>query len=165
MGAKPQIPTQQQIKLLHQKQIFLKALSSGGISRAELRDMLEISFPAVSALTEELLKAGILLEDGTLAPGQRGRPRSLLQVRGEAMAIPVAAMTTEGYRCSLFDCRGQLLEQQFLPYSENRENMDALCRPLREWLRSRQDRERIRVLVLTAPGNFDREGEIGRAHV
>ena len=160
MGAKPQIPTQQQIKLLHQKQIFLKALSSGGISRAELRDMLEISFPAVSALTEELLKAGILLEDGTLAPGQRGRPRSLLQVRGEAMAIPVAAMTTEGYRCSLFDCRGQLLEQQFLPYSENRENMDALCRPLREWLRSRQDRERIRVLVLTAPGNFDREGAL-----
>ena len=50
MDGKRPVPTQQQIKLLHQKEIFLKALQTGGVSRAELREQLGISFPAVSAL-------------------------------------------------------------------------------------------------------------------
>lgn len=160
MDRKPSVPTQQQIKLLHQKEIFLKALQSGGISRAELREMLGISFPAVSVLVEELLKAGILFEDGTQAPGQRGRPRSLLQVRGEALAIPAAALTAEGYRCSLFDCRGQLLETDFLPLSGDREDMEVLSRPLEDWLRKLKASFAVGALLLTAPGNFDTEGAL-----
>lgn len=160
MDGKRPVPTQQQIKLLHQKEIFLKALQTGGVSRAELREQLGISFPAVSALVEELLKAGILIEDGTLAPGQRGRPRSLLQLRGEALAVPVAVLTGEGYRCSLFDCRGLLLRTTVLPFSGDRETAEGLCRPLEGWLRELKASGPVGALILTAPGNFDGDGAL-----
>lgn len=160
MDPKTNIPTQQQIKLLHLKQIFLAALDRDGISRAELRQKLGISFPAVSALVEELLAAGVLYEDGTLAPGERGRPRSLLRVRAEALVIPVAGLTAEGYCCSVFNCRAELLERSYLPVSGDRTLSETLCLPLQRWLESLKQRYPVTCLVLTASGNFDGEGAL-----
>lgn len=153
------IPTQQNIKQMHLKEIFLLALRSGGISRAQLRQEMHLSFPSVSALVDELLKHGILFEDGTVELAQRGRPRSVLRVNPRAFIVPVAMMTPEGYRCAVFDCCANQLEATFLPYS-NPPDMEALSGPLRCWLAQLRSQYPLTELVLTASGNFDDTGAL-----
>lgn len=147
--------TQQHIKQLHLKQIFLSALNSGGISRAELRQQLGLSFPAVTALVEELLAAKLLFADGTLAHGERGRPRSLLRVNSAALAIPVAALTAEGYCCCLYGSDLRLLSRVFLPIAGQ-----DITDPLAAWLGEVKRHHPVTALVLTFPGNLDRKGAL-----
>ena len=53
-----QVPTQQHIKSMHLKEIYLKTLRSEGISRAQLKREMQLSFPSISALVDELLNDG-----------------------------------------------------------------------------------------------------------
>lgn len=156
------IPTQQNIKQMHLKQIFLKALRSGGISRAQLRQEMHLSFPSVSALVEELLERGILFEDGLVATAERGRPRSILRVNPHAFAVPVAVLTAEGYRCTAFDCCGNRLEERFLPLSaeDGRPDIAALSSPLQTWLEELRKTCSPAELILTVPGNFRETGSL-----
>lgn len=163
--ATTQIPTQQHIKQLHLKEILLLALGSDGISRAQLRQSLGLSFPSVSALVEELLTAGILTEDGTLEAAPRGRPRSLLRVNPGAFVVPVAVMTPEGYRCSVFNCCGNILQQCCLPYPESlpeksRPDMPWFSAPLQPWLTQLQQQYPIARLVMVVSGNFNEAGAL-----
>lgn len=158
------IPTQQHIKQMHLKEIFLLALRSGGISRAELRQALQLSFPSTSALVEELLARGVLVEDGTMIPTERGRPRSMLRVNAKAFSVPVAVMTPEGYRCTLFDCCGTVLQTVFLPYAAQlpavQLDMEALGKPLQDWLGEVRQRHTVAPLILAISGNFNESGAI-----
>ena len=163
------IPTQQNIKAMHLKAIFLKALNANGISRAQLTQELHISFPSVSALVDELLEAGLLQECGTVERAQRGRPRGMLRCVSTAFAVPVAVMTREGYQLSLFDCCGQLLQECFLPYLEHPADSqepwqpveDVLCLPLETQIRQlRQQYVLSPELVMCAPGSINTKGRL-----
>ena len=158
------IPTQQHIKQMHLKEIFLLTLHSGEISRAELRQALQLSFPSTSALVEELLAHGILVEDGTVVPIERGRPRSMLRVNAAAFCVPVAVMTPEGYRCTLFDCCGGIRQEMFLPYAAQlpavQLDMEALGDPLQGWVQEVRTKCNIAVLILTISGNFNESGAV-----
>ena len=153
MEKTPDIPTQQNIKQMHLKEIFLQVLGSGGISRAQLRQSLGLSFPSVSALVDELLSQGILYEDGALAGSQRGRPRTQLRVEPRAFVVPVATLSAEGYRCVLFDCTGKPLSRAFLSL-DNPQGIEAFSAPLKKWLDDLAEYSRMKALVLTVPGNF-----------
>ncbi len=165
MSAK-QIPTQQNIKQMHLKAIFLEALRRDGVSRAQLTKALALSFPSVSALVEELLEAGLLRECGTVESTQRGRPVSLLRCVSSAFSVPVAVMTREGYQLSLFDCCGKLLQDAFLPYGKKPEDSDQpwrpdaddLCLPLEAYLKKVGANHRITDLVICAPGSINAKG-------
>lgn len=156
------IPTQQHIKSMHLKQIVLAALHSGGISRAQLKQALHLSFPSVSALVDELLAAHVLLETDTREAPQRGRPRTLLQVDPRALVIPVAVMTREGYCCALYDCAANCLEESFVPFGTEapdapsqhwRPSLDTLCLPLERWSRQLPQPLHTADLLLVIPGS------------
>lgn len=161
-----QIPTQQHIKSMHLKQIFLAALRSGGISRAQLKQELHLSFPSVSALTDELLSRGILVAADEKTSAERGRPRTLLRVNPKALAIPVATMTREGYHYTLFDCCAQRLSEGFLPFPQRPEDTfqywhpdeETLCAPLRQWIAAIAPAYRLSGLILSAPGSCNASG-------
>ena len=159
MEKTPAIPTQKNIKQMHLKEIFLQVLGSGGISRAQLRQSLGLSFPSVSALVDELLSQGILYEDGALAGSQRGRPRTQLRVEPRAFVVPVATLSAEGYRCVLFDCTGKPLSRAFLPL-DNPQGIEAFSAPLKKWLDDLAEYSRMKALVLTVPGNFHKNGSL-----
>lgn len=167
MSAK-QIPTQQNIKQMHLKAIFLEALRLDGVSRAQLTKSLGLSFPSVSALVDELLEAGFLKESGAEENPQRGRPRSLLRCVSTAFSVPVAVMTREGYQLHLFDCCGQLLQEAFVPYLQAPEDIaqpwrpdtDCLCLPLETQLARLRKSHRIGSLVLCAPGSVNIRGQL-----
>lgn len=160
------IPTQQNIKQMHLKAIFLEALRCDGVSRAQLKKSLGLSFPSVSALVDELLADGFLCECGTVESTQRGRPVSLLRCVSTAFSVPVAVMTREGYQFSLFDCCGKVLQENFLPYLQKpvdtdqpwQPDADTICIPMEAHLARLRQKHRITDLVICAPGSINAKG-------
>lgn len=158
--------TQKAIKEHHLKEIYLHVLKSGGLSRAQLRREMNLSFPSVSALVDELISCGILAEGELIETTERGRPSTKLRLGRQIFAIPFAAMEHDGYRCSLFDHRGEVLQRVFLPFEggapeENgrrRPSMDALCRPLQKWIGDCARQHRLLPLQLSVYGSYDVEG-------
>lgn len=157
------IPTQQHIKSMHLKEIFLAALHSGGTSRAHLKQELHLSFPSVSALVDELLVNHVLLETDVRETPERGRPRTVLRINPKALAIPVLVMTREGYHCAVYDCAANCLEKGFLPFSPDAQanhphtgrwypSAQTLCAPLQAWSRRISRMYRVSDLLLVVPG-------------
>ena len=169
------IPTQRSIKSMHLKEIYLKALHYNGISRAQLKREMHLSFPSISALVEELLAQGILYETGIQESPQRGRPQTILRVRPDALTIPVASMTTDGYICALYDCCGNKKTEQFLPFSAEgykctdeggqwHPNTATLLNPLKNWIAS-LSHYKLSDFVLCISGNFDEHGVMSSSAV
>lgn len=162
----PKIPTQRHIKAMHLKGIYLKVLQSDGMSRAQLKDELHLSFPSVSALVDELISGGVLYEVGTQESTKRGRPSILLRVNPDALTVPVVNMTRDGYQYCLYDCCGRALEEGFLPYAGKPENPlekwhpdeEMICRPLQLLISSLRGRYSMRELVLSVPGSVNARG-------
>lgn len=164
-----QITTQQGIKDLHLKQIYLLCLHGGRLSRAQLKREMGLSFPSVSALVDELIERGVLEETGTAYGSQRGRPSVQLQVKSGSFAIPVVAMTQSGYRCRLFDITTDALEYTFVPYGFNDDavarrnglrcpDFDSLAGPLVQWIGDMKKRYNLLDMVMTTPGSVDADG-------
>lgn len=161
-----QVPTQQHIKSMHLKEIYLKTLRSEGISRAHLKREMQLSFPSISALVDELLKQDILREERVEAASGRGRPSTLLRVNPDALAIPVVNMTRDGYQFCLYDCCGQALHTCSLPY--DKEDADpaqrwapdarTLCHPLTELLDALRKTHVMAELVLSVPASINARG-------
>ena len=162
------IPTQQSIKAMHLKEIYLKALHHNGISRAQLKREMHLSFPSISALVEELLTQGILYETGIQESTQRGRPQTILCVHPDALAIPVATMTADGYLCALYDSCANKKDEQFLPFRTDcckctdaggqwHPDTTTLLEPLKNWMDS-LSQYKLSDFVLCISGNFDEQG-------
>lgn len=159
------IPTQQHIKSMHLKQIYLSALRNAGVSRAHLKQELHLSFPSVSALVDELLTHKILLESDVRESPERGRPRTLLRVNPKALVVPVLVLTREGYRYAVYDCAVNCLEDGFLPFAPDlipppiqrwHPSIEALCQPVTEWSQRIARMYHTADLLLVVPGTANR---------
>ena len=164
-----QVMTQQGIKALHLKQIYLHCLHSGGISRAQLRREMGLSFSAVSALVDELIAGNILEEIGIVEKAKRGRPSILLRICADRFSIPVVAMTVDGYYCKLFNFVGEEQEACFIPYGFDADTVkqfngrrhpdfDSLAGPLIQWVNDLKLRSNPIAFVMTAPGSVSKDG-------
>lgn len=164
------IPTRQNIKDMHLKEIYLKVLRSGGLSRAQLKNEMKLSFPSISALVDELIEAGILVESEAVKATNLGRPRILLRVKPDAFAVPVVKMVKSGYVYTLFDSAANTIEsgslrfKQKLPYTPADKRFDpgadTICEPIEEWLSELKKNYRISDLVLCVSGRFHEDGTL-----
>ncbi|MBQ2785022.1 MAG: ROK family protein [Oscillospiraceae bacterium] len=161
--------TQQGIKISHLKEIFIRTLRSGGISRAQLKREMHLSFPSVSALVDELLASGILEETDSVSCSTRGRPSILLRVCAGRCAIPVVTMQYDGYLCRLYDLASNLIDCRLIPFNfvqsandspdgKRYPDMKSLCDPLLNWLEEVQSAQNVPALILSTPGTFNKEG-------
>ena len=167
--SKDQVLTQLGIKVLHLKQIYLHCLRSGGISRAQLRREMGLSFPAVSALVDELIASNIIEEIGTVESTKRGRPSILLKVCADRFAIPVVAMTMDGYYCKIFNFGAEELESCCIPYDFDGNtvmqqnglrcpDMCALTNSLIAWIVEKEKQYQFVGLALSTPGSVNKDG-------
>ncbi len=168
-AAKNPVMTQQDIKTLHLKQIYLHCLHSGGISRAQLRREMGLSFPAVSALVDELIVGKYIEEVGIVGAVQRGRPSIQLRVCADRYAIPVVAMAINGYNCKIFNFAAEELESCYVPFGFQADNvvqkngirypeMVSLADPLIHWINNAKKRYNFKSLVFSTPGSVNKEG-------
>lgn len=168
MGGSKQELTQKAIKEIHLKEIYLHVLTSGGCSRAHLRREMGLSFPSVSALVDELLQNGVLLEGEVVESAERGRPSTMLQINRKNLAVPVVCMEKDGYRCCLFNSCAEVLQRCFLPYEGTRQKrdgfwkpeIDSLLRPLEGWIRTLSGTYRLPAMMLSVYGHIDGSGAL-----
>jgi len=160
MPKQNKIPTQQQIRLLHLREIYLTVLYRGSASRTDLKQKLGLSAPSISALVDTLLQQNILYETDAHSTVTRGRPVTQLGVVPESYAVPVVEMTRSGYQAVLYNGCAQPIDARFLPFPENAPSAIArLCSPLQEWL-SHCRRYTIAVLLLVFPGSQRADGTL-----
>ena len=159
--------TQQQIKYMHQRKIFLRVLWNKGLSRAQLKEELQLSFPSVSALVEEMIAGGVLYEAGANESNKRGRPSIQLQVNPKAFAVPVVNMTRDGYQYTLFDACVQPVQAGFIPYGRPEQTQERwqpetslICDRLAELMRKLQKDHTIHDMVICVPGSFNSRGSL-----
>ena len=166
---KNEVLTQLGIKVQHLKQIYLYCLRSDGMSRAQLRRRMGLSFPAVSALVDELIAANIIEEIGTVENAKRGRPSMLLRVCADRFAFPVVAMTADGYHCKIFNFGAEEVESCYIPYGFDAKtvkqaeglwypDMQTLTKPLIAWILEKEKEYKLISLVMSTPGTATSDG-------
>lgn len=169
---------QQAIKTQHMKEIFLTALYEGSTTRAQLVKKLQLSAPAISALVEDLLGRGLLLESAKSESVSTGRPPVVLQLNPAALQLPVLAFRRDGLEYVLYDLQLRELEQGHLSYSEDilRYRADSAdtrkpgvvpASAIYQWIQrelpprtSKLDLSKVPALILSLPGGFDAQTKL-----
>lgn len=166
--------SREDLKQMHQKQIFLLARGGSrshanfpGISRAELKAQLGLSFPSITALVDELLEKGVLEETGTLEACERGRPRKLLRVRPSLFYVPTFELISDGFHFCLYDACGSVALEEFYPFpsqqlSESKPwkpTMELFCAPFLQSIASLNHQYPLTDLLLSLPGTIRENGE------
>lgn len=100
--------TQDQTKAHHQR-LILKAIYRGGpCSRADLARAIGLTRTTASAVVDELLAAGLVMEIGQ-GPSAGGKPPTLLSLVDDARAIIGVDLAGRELRGTVFDLRGRPL--------------------------------------------------------
>lgn len=89
----------------------------GPIARVEIAERTELSRATVSAITGGLIEAGLvgIVRIEPLENGARGRPRVLLEVRGEACHVAGVKLSAHRIGITVTDARGEPLRSLVLP--------------------------------------------------
>lgn len=168
--------TQQGIKALHFKQIYLHCLHSDGISRAQLRRSMGLSFPSVSALVDELIDREILEETGIVTGSSRGRPSTLLQVKADRFVIPVVQLDHDSYHCKVFDFAARELSNRFIPYGFEEHtvpirngrrcpSIEAMADPLTQYIMESKKKAEPLALIISTPGSVSASGAFSSSSI
>lgn len=88
----------------------------GPIARVEIAERTELSRATVSAITGGLIESGLIrvVRDETVENG-RGRPRVLLEIRGEACHVAGVKLSAHRIGVTVTDARGDPLQSTVLP--------------------------------------------------
>lgn len=81
------------------------------ISRADLARRIQVSKPAVSRIVNDLIRAGFLAEAGIQPAARRGRPASMLEVRGDEHYFFGIELRLDRLTIQARDFRGRLLDE------------------------------------------------------
>lgn len=163
--------TRKKLKELHQKEIFLFAkgnsidsTSFDGVSRAEIRKKLNLSFPSVSALVDEMLESGLLTITGETQNCDRGRPGSLIKVNPDSFFVPIFELTGKGYIFKLFDASGSIRYNEFLTIkgiskqedTQSYPTKEAFAEPIVTMLSQKCKGKNFSDILLILPGNINK---------
>ncbi|MEM8553374.1 MAG: ROK family transcriptional regulator [Pseudomonadota bacterium] len=103
----------------------------GPVARVDLADSTGMSQATVTAITAELLRAGLIEEKQTEKPSggdvRRGRPRVGLQVRGEARLVAGVKIADRTISAALVDFAGRLVAEARRPLSAREQSSEDLC--------------------------------------
>lgn len=106
---------QQVIKRSNLKRVFSLILQHSPISRIELSKMTLLSKTTISALVDELIMEGYVVDDGEVDTGKQGRKPSVLRVNSEGNVVAVINWHNEEMEASLVDLCGATVFQVVSP--------------------------------------------------
>ena len=113
-GDKSKNGSQQLIKEINIRRVFKLVSNYDGISRAELANQTGLSPTTISSLAEELIREGLLKEDGTADLLTSGRKPIMLKVNSLGGCIVAVDLQENGYYIGLFDLKCKLLTENFI---------------------------------------------------
>jgi len=120
--------SQQAIKEENLKHIFLTLRARGTMTRIDLARVTGLSAATVSALVEELLLAGFIVETGPVKTERIGRKPINLRIRPEGRQIPSFAISRRGVQYVLYDLELKPIEAAFIEHDTARyDGFEALA--------------------------------------
>lgn len=97
------VNSQQLIKENHLKLVFSLIHEVDGISRADIKKLTKLSATTISALVEELMERGLVVESGTKRAERSGRKAISLSVNSSGGYFAVVAVSGHHFRLRLYD--------------------------------------------------------------
>ena len=142
---------------------------NGRISRVEISEETELSGTTVSAITGALIEEGLVEASHADLSGetQRGRPRVLLSLVGDAAYVLGIKISERATTVTLVDFRGEVVTSSELPIRLARQSDDVIVDLIEDALtqcigKSGVDRARIKGIGIGIPGIVDPRS--GRSH-
>jgi predicted NBD/HSP70 family sugar kinase len=120
-------------------QVFEAIRTAQQIARIDIAKRTSISPATVTAITSELLSAGLISEclpDPTAGAGKRGRPRVALSVRGDAFLIAGMKIADRTITIVLLDFVGESVGEYTHPFPQSRMEPDSLAALVHDVLQS-----------------------------
>ena len=155
---------QQFIREKNIKHVFDLVRGGQCASRAELVRTMRLSATTVSALVEELVELGLIIESGPTLTSQPGRRPMSLRLNSAGRQLPVFSLSRRGVRYTLLDMQCKAIESFFVDYPVGEANVpdsgDDYARLFEEILLKRSqhfDRSLAIVVCVTFPGIYIEE--------
>jgi predicted NBD/HSP70 family sugar kinase len=158
-GCGPLLPAAPMQAVPLRRQVFDHVRAQGRTARAGIASALDISAGSVTAMTADLIAAGLLREVETPPPRDpgRGRPRVALEVVAEAHRVIGIKLSDERHSAVLIDLAGNLLAEATLPTASAQKPTEAILAEIERLL----DRLDMAAFAATGRGCTDRISAIG----
>ncbi len=166
-GCGPLIPPLSENLRPMRQQVFERVRAAGQIARVQVAKDLGISPASVTAMTSELIDAGLIEEIAAPRDSEtgRGRPAVALGVRAEAHRVAGMKLSDREHTAVIVDFAGKLIANETIPKRPGAMSLDALIDASEDLLNrvcakaglSRQD---LSAVGLGVPGFVDRRGGI-----
>ncbi len=132
----------------------------GSVSRAELARLSGLTKPTVSSQVADLLRRGLLIEDGEGAPDRRGgKPSRLLRFDPGSGSLVAAEIGASEVRVRLADLDGTVLDREDAAIGQDRRAdcvLDLVVRSINAILaRGRGRKRKLMAVAVAAPGRVD----------
>jgi len=109
---------QHEVKLGNLKHAFDLIRSGKCTSRSELSREMKLSATAVSSLTDELIRAELVIETGPIHADTPGRRPMSLKINEAMRQIAVISLNKGELRFTLFDLAFNIIEEASFPYAD-----------------------------------------------
>ncbi len=149
------ILNQQIIKTNNLRKVFSLILNRSPVSRIELADITRLSKTTISALVDELITKGFVVDEGAVDTGRQGRKPNQLRVNHESNVVAVINWHIEELEVSLVDLAGDIAFRVDIPVSEE-EDFPRLIRSTYDGILCREAAgRRILGFCLIVPSMLD----------
>lgn len=146
---------QQLIRQHNLRRVFHLILLHAPVSRIALAQMTKLSKTTISALVDELIARGYVVDEGSVHTGRQGRKPSILRVNSDGNVVAVINWHIESLEISLVDLAGAVVYYDTLPMRRD-ENFPARIRGAYETaLRPAAGSRRILGFCLIVPSMLD----------
>ncbi len=143
------------IKTNNLRKVFSLILTQSPVSRIELADKTNLSKTTISALVEELITKGFVVDEGAVDTGRQGRRPNVLGVNRKDNVVAVINWHIEELEVSLVDLAGDITFRLDFPVSED-EDFPRLIRDTYDnILRREAGGRRILGFCLIVPSMLD----------
>lgn len=140
------------------KNLILRLISSfGQISRAQIKKLTKLSATTVSALAEELIEDGLIVEKGTLATGQSGRKPIMLTLVSKGAAFVCVEMRAASISFDVLDLYCKNLFHSEIPVSDFSEIGSLIAKSLNEIIADANARESLLAVVVAVSGVISKD--------
>lgn len=146
------------IKDKNKKQVYHMIEDIPGISRAQIADAMKVSKTTVSALVDELMQEGFVLDEGVSESGRQGRKPNSLVVNSEKNKIVVLDWRKEVLAISLVDAGIEVeLTQDY--YLKQEEKLEKLRESFHDFMENSCREINVMGICLIIPGMIDEKAD------
>lgn len=143
------------IKNNNKKQVYQLIEEIPGISRAQVAEALQLSKTTVSALVDELMQEGFVLDEGAAESSRQGRKPNSLAVNHQGNGVVVLNWHKDSLDISLVNSAMELVVVREYTLRDQQESLKRIGTAFREFVQSECEGIHVMGVCAIVPGMID----------